>query len=190
VTDSRFERSFVGQVQSQLVPEALLGDLASLEASFSTFLQRSQRVVLAWRAGLSVVLVMALAFVASRVDSPLLVGGCGLVVLAPLVWIATAVLVPMVMLGRSRLAQGGGLTLQVGVPIEVTDRGLTGGELHLPWEAVTSITDEADALVVRGVDRSARRLFRIVLSPRSFTSSDDRAGVLRALRARMTSTPT
>jgi hypothetical protein len=44
-------------------------------------------------------------------------------------------------------------------------------------------------VVVRGVDRSARRLFRIVLSPRSFTSSDDRAAVLSALRARMTAPP-
>jgi hypothetical protein len=189
VTEPRFTRSFVGQVQSQVVPGELLGEAGELERAFNDFLVRTRRTVMAWRVGVSLSLAVGLAFVASRVESPVAVGMCGLVVLAPLVWLGTAVLVPMALLGRSTLAAGGGLSMQVGVPIEADERGFTIGELHFGWDAVTAITEDGDSLVVRGVDRPARRLFRVVLGPRSFTSADDRQAMLGVLRGRMTASP-
>ncbi len=189
VTEPRFSRSFVGQVQSQVVPGELLGDVGELERTFVDFLGRTQRIVRALRVGLSLALVVGLAFVASRVESPLAVGLCGLVVLAPVVWLSTAVLVPMALLGRSTLAAGGGLSMQVGVPIEADEQGLTVGELRFRWDTVTAITEDGEALVVRGVDRPARRLFRVVLAPRSFSSVEDRQAALATLRSRMTTAP-
>ncbi|MDX2013009.1 MAG: hypothetical protein SFW67_22635 [Myxococcaceae bacterium] len=189
MTEPRFTRSFIGQVQSQVVPGELLGDAGELERTFGEFLARTQRTARVIRVGVSLLLVVGLAFVASRVESPLAVGLCGLLVLAPLVWLSTAVFVPMALLGRSKLAAGGGLSMQVGVPIEADEQGFTVGELRFAWDAVTAITEDGEALVVRGVDRPARRLFRVVLAPRSFSSVEDRRAALAALRSRMTTAP-
>jgi hypothetical protein len=185
VTSPESARAFVGQVQHLVAPAELSSDVAGLERAFTAFLERSRRMVLACRVALSAALAVGLAFVASRVDAPLPVGLCGALVLAPLVWLATAVLVPMALLGRAGLSDGAGFSMQAGVSIEVSDQGVSAGSLTVPWGAVTGVDDDGDALVVRGVDRPGRRVFRVVLAARSFSSLDDRRAVLAELRGRV-----
>jgi len=176
---------FVGQVHTQ--PMLVAGDgealpaVAVLEQRFTTFLERSQRLTRRVRVGLSLVLVVGLAFVASVVDKPVAVGLCGLLVIAPLVWATTALLVPLALLGRSKLAEGAGLTMQAGVHIAVDEQGLTAGALTFDWAMVTSLLEVGDSLVERGVDVGQRRVFQVLLSAKNFDTATARHEALAAL---------
>lgn len=172
---------FTGQVHSQTMPAELTGDPRALQAHFSGFLERSRRVTTRVRAAVAMVLVVALAFVASRVEQPVAVGLCGLLVIAPIVWLLTALLVPLSLLGRSKLAQGAGLTMRAGAAITVDAAGLLVDEQRFPWGAVTSISEEGGALVVRGVVAPQRLVFQVVLAAKNFGSELARREVLVGL---------
>lgn len=175
---------FVGQLHSQTAPlGSALVEPKALEARFTEFLERSQRLTRRVRLGVALVLVVPLAFFASRVDRPLAVGLCGLLVLVPLVWLSTALVVPMALMGRKGLAQGAGLTIHAGVPITVDANGLSAGESCFGWGAVTSVSELADGLVVRGVDVERRVAFQVSLAEKNFASPVARAEALAALRA-------
>jgi len=177
---------FVGQVHSQTVPAGSSDVLVApklLEERFTGFLEQSQRLTNRVRLAVALALVVPLAFLASRVEQPVAVGLCSLLVLVPLVWLSTALIVPMTLMGREKLAQGGGLTMQAGVPITVDAKGLCAGETSFGWAAVTSVKEQADALVVRGVDVDRRVVFQVLLASKNFASPIVRAEALDALRA-------
>jgi hypothetical protein len=178
---------FVGEIHSQTVPAASKDEPPIepkvLEDRFTGFLERSQRLTRRVRMGVGVTLVVPLAFIASRMDEPLAVGLCGLLILVPGVWASTAFLVPLVLMGRAKLADGGALTMQAGVPIAVDGRGLSAGETSFAWAAVMSVKEEHDAVVVRGVDVRRRVVFQVLLTPKNFASPSARADVRVALEA-------
>lgn len=178
---------FVGQVHSQTVPagssDVALAEPKVLQERFTGFLDRSRSLTRRLRLVVSLVLVVPLAFLASRVEQPVAVGLCGLLVLVPLVWLSTALIVPMTLIGRAQIAQGAGLTMQAGVPITVDAKGLSAGETSFGWAAVTSVHELEDALVVRGVDVPRRVVFQVLLAPKNFASAANRAEVLAALEA-------
>lgn len=178
---------FVGQVHSQTVPagssDAALAEPKVLQDRFTGFLERSRSLTRRIRLIVSLVLVVPLAFLASRVEQPVAVGLCGLLVVLPLVWLSTALIVPMTLIGRAQIAQGAGLTMQAGVPITVDAKGLSAGETSFGWAAVTSVHELDDALVVRGVDVPRRVVFQVVLAPKNFASAANRAEVRAALEA-------
>lgn len=177
----------VGEVHSQTVPDGPSGvtliEPKALEARFTGFLERSQRLTRRVRLIVALVLVVPLAFLASRVEQPVAIGLCGLLVLVPVVWLSTALIVPVTLMGREKLAQGGGLTMQAGVPIAVDAKGLSAGEASFRWAAVTSVNEEGDGLVVRGVDVDRRVVFQVLLAAKNFASPVVRAEALAALRA-------
>ena len=178
---------FVGQVHSQTVPagssDVALAEPRVLQERFTGFLERSRSLTRRIRLVIALVLVVPLAFLASRVDQPVAVGLCGLLVLVPLVWLSTALIVPMTLIGRAQIAQGAGLTMQAGVPITVDAKGLSAGETSFAWAAVTSVHELGDALVVRGVDVPRRVVFQVLLAPKNFASAANRAEVRAALEA-------
>lgn len=170
---------FVGTVVSQNLPPDTKPDGAQLEA-FVQFLERSRRAVFTARVVSSVSLAVVLAFLASRVDSPWPVGLCGVFIVGPFLWLVTGLLVPMALMGRQRLAAG--LSMQSGIAIEVSARGLTAGPVQLPFSAMQSVAEERESVVIRGVDEAQRLLFQVQLAPRSFQSADDRRQVMAFLR--------
>ncbi len=178
---------FVGKVHSQTAPtgskEAALVEPHALQQRFTGFLARSQRLTRRLRVAVALVLVVPLAFLASRVEQPVAIGLCGVLVLVPVIWVSTALVVPVVLMGRERLAQGGGLTVQVGVPIAVDDRGLSAGEARFAWASVTSVLEDGDGLLVEGVDIDRRVVFQITLAAKNFASHEARTGALATLRA-------
>ena len=178
---------FVGQVHSQTVPagssDVALAEPKVLQERFTGFLERSRSLTRRIRLIVALVLVVPLAFLASRVEQPVAVGLCGLLVLVPLVWLSTALIVPMTLIGRAQIAQGAGLTMQAGVPITVDAKGLSAGETSFGWAAVTSVQEVEDALVIRGVDVPRRVVFQVLLAPKNFASAANRGEVLAALEA-------
>ncbi len=178
---------FVGQVHSQTVPagssDVALTEPKVLQERFTGFLERSRSLTRRIRLIIALVLVVPLAFLASRVDQPVAVGLCGLLVLLPLVWLSTALIVPMTLIGRSQIAQGAGLTMQAGVPITVDAKGLSAGDTTFGWTAVTSVHEVEDALVVRGVDVPRRVVFQVLLAPKNFVSAANRAEVKASLES-------
>lgn len=178
---------FVGQVHSQTVPagssDVALTEPKVLQQRFTGFLERSRSLTRRLRLIIALVLVVPLAFLASRVEQPVAVGLCGLLVLVPLVWLSTALIVPMTLIGRAQIAQGAGLTMQAGVPITVDAKGLSAGDTSFGWAAVTSVHEVEDALVVRGVDVPRRVVFQVLLAPKNFASAANRAEVLASLES-------
>lgn len=172
-----------GRLRSQTFTDEQGQDPRALAQAFSAFFERSARLTRRIRVVLSVVLAVGLAFVASRVDRPLVVGLCGVVALAPLVWLATAVLVPMGLIGRANLAKGAGMTMQAGVPVSFGPQGVSVGEEQFPWAAVTGIVESPDGLRVHGVDVPRRTVFEISVGAGSFESDDARRQVARAIEA-------
>lgn len=171
-----------GRVRSQTFTEELGGDPQRLAGEFATFLEKSARLTRQLRVGLSVALTVALAFVASRVDRPLLVGVCGVLALAPLVWLATAVLVPMSLIGRANLAKGAGMSMQAGVPVAFGPQGVSAGEQTFPWAAVTGVSEGPEGVLVQGVDVGRRTVFEISIGAGSFESDEARRQVVQAVQ--------
>ncbi|MER2560945.1 MAG: hypothetical protein ABTQ32_09510 [Myxococcaceae bacterium] len=157
--------------------EGAAADARSLLARFDDFVVRSRRIKGRVRLGLSVSLAIGLAFVASRVEQPLAVGLCGIALLG-VVWLATALLVPMSLMGRAQLANGGGATMQSGVAVAFEPRGLSAGEESFPWPSVSSVRVDGGGVTIEGVDEAKRRVFRIELSPRNFLSAEGQQSVV------------
>lgn len=162
---------FSARVQSLTFAEGTAADAGSLLKRFDDFIVRSRRIKGQVRLGLSVSLAIGLAFVASRVDRPLAVGLCGIALLG-IVWLATAILVPMSLMGRAQLANGGGATMQSGVAVAFEPRGLSAGEELFPWPSVSSVRVDGGGVTIEGVDEAKRCVFRIELSPRNFLSAE------------------
>lgn len=169
---------FVGTVVSQNLPPDVAPDTSQLDA-FVRFLERSRRAVFTARIVSSASLAVLLAFIASRVDSPWPVGLCGVFVVGPFLWLMTGLLVPMALMGRQRLAAG--LSMQSGVAIEVSARGIAAGPVQLPFTAMQSVVEEREGVVIRGVDEAQRLLFQVQLAPRSFESAAHRRQVVAFL---------
>jgi hypothetical protein len=162
---------FSARVQSLTFAEGTAADAGALLERFDDFIVRSRRIKGQVRLGLSVSLAIGLAFVASRVDQPLAVGLCGIALLG-VVWLATAIIVPMSLMGRAQLANGGGATMQSGVAVAFEPRGLSAGEELFPWPSVSSVRVDGGGVTIEGVDEAKRRVFRIELSPRNFLSAE------------------
>ncbi|MBL8917410.1 MAG: hypothetical protein JNJ54_01000 [Myxococcaceae bacterium] len=170
-----------GRVRSQTFTEEFGGDPRVLAREFATFLERSSRLTRQVRVGSSIALTVGLAFVASRVDRPIVVGLCGVMVLAPLVWLATAVLVPMSLIGRANLARGAGVAMQAGVPVAFGPQGVSAGDETFAWNTVTGLSEGPDGVLVQGVDVGRRRVFEISVGAGSFESDEARRQVVQAL---------
>jgi hypothetical protein len=168
---------FSARVQTLTFAEGSAADAGSLLKRFDDFVVRSRRIKGQVRLGLSVSLAIGLAFVASRVDQPLAVGLCGIGLLG-VVWLATAIIVPMSLMGRAQLANGGGATMQSGVPVAFEPRGLSAGEDVFAWACVSSARVDGGGVTIEGVDEAKRRVFRIELSPRNFLSAEGQQSVV------------
>lgn len=170
---------FSGSVQTQVLPEGQLGDVRELQRRFSSFIVANRRATSRVRAVSLAVIAVGLAFVASRVDRPLLIGLCGLVVIAPLVWLATALVVPMVMVARGKL--GGGVSLQTGVEVMADETGVSWPTAHAPWTSVLAVEEEGERVHLRGFEPTHRLLFELVLEGSNLTSAEARREVVTQL---------
>ncbi len=178
---------FVATVQTQHLPEGTAAEVHELQRQLSRFVTTNRSATLRARAVILVIVAIVLAFVASRVDQPLVVGLCGVVLIAPVVWIGTAIVVPLVLMARGKLTAG--VSLQSGVEVSIDEQGLAWMGSAVPWSAVSSVGEEGDRVHLRGADPSSRRLFEVVLEASNFASAQARAEVVRELERHRSSAP-
>lgn len=168
---------FVGQLHSQTYPAELPHPPDALDA-LESFVARSRSAVLITRVVFGAAITVGLAWLASRVESPIGVGLCGLVVIAPVMWMVTGLGLPVLLLSRDPRLRREGLSLHTGVPISFDETGLSAGTFRFPWSAVDRPREDRGGIVVRGVDRSQRRVFQLILAAPNFETDAARTEAL------------
>lgn len=180
---------FVGQLHSQTYPGTLSTPTVALEALVS-FIDRSRRAVRVTRIVVGVLGAVGLAWLASRVDAPVGIGLCGLAVIAPVLWLATGLGIPLVMLGRNAALRGEGLVLRTGAAVTFDEAGLVAAEHRFSWSCVTNNSTVRGSLTVRGIDPERRRVFQVVMGPSNFASQAACAEAAAWIEQRRTNRPT